>query len=331
MEAIEAFKARILTEAHAAYNFKDIQGAPVNFEQIKNFCATNSQKCCVSIMGLSRKVQKGQKTNRYKQYRTWPIFQTPNFLQRSLSDPDSAIYLLITSEISDQPEEPDQYHVSLIKNFQWFMTEVNHGRIKSNQRSKYYFCPTCLQQIPHEGIERHAEHCHSYGSSSTTTPHIEFYPPGYDTRFRVRLNATNLSILGCMDLETARIKSPDEKLFGDMSQCLYQLTPISFASYIMLNHGIENLPSLTPKAYIGSQVMLNYFKTLHLELTFLQSWVKKTYYPLHTDLDVEELKEQATNCANCKLPFRDRSMKHLHHNHLREKFNFRVFFLNYNF
>ena len=68
--------------------------------------------------------------------------------------------------------------------------------------------------------------------------------------------------------------------------------------------------------------MLNFFKTMHLELAFLQSWIKKTFYPLHTDLDVDELKERATNCGNCRISFRDNSMKHLHHNHLKEKFNF---------
>ena len=321
VQEVEEGKKDLVAAAYRQFDFCDIPEYPCSFSSICLFARRNSSKLLLSIYGISKKkVAKGKKGPKDKAdcrpYKIWPVFQTENFLKRTLEEPNlPVIHMVVTGEVSVDLDV-DRYHVSLVPCFQSLMRAVKR------QSKTQVFCPNCLVRVT-TNLTQHNELCHSSkADSSEVRTQLEFPQPGWDQRFQMGLGAATQPIWAAMDTETAQVAVEDKMLFGELSECQGSLTPISFSSFFGFNLGVQSLPRLLPKVYVGKDVIANFYEQAMLELSFLQSVLRRTCFPIDMTEAEELLRGIVTHCSNCQRAFVDSAMIHAHHEHTQEKRNF---------
>ena len=313
--AIISLRQQLLDLAFSAYDFSDIQSYPCNFEQIRNFIRTNESKVLISLVGMSRKKAGPSRNEVRRRHRLWPIFQTSDFLRKSLTSGLPSVYLLVNSELQGA-NTPSTYHVSFIKSFQDLMKCV------SPNSSNKFFCPSCFGSIRPEKVTQHSESCHTQSSNGEVFTEINFFPPGHEYRFSMKLNACCINILGAFDIETTRIPVDDRQCLGELTDCLYKFEPISYSASLAFNNGVETLPQLYPKTVISKDCIAYFYEQCMIELCFLQTTLKKTKYPIHMTREEKNARYTVTHCSNCQRKFRGVSEIIAHHLHSQRYRNF---------
>ena len=310
---ISVLRNELVNLAHNYFDFSSIDTFPCNFLGIRKFIKMNSSKGLISIVGFSRKTnQKGKKVSH-----AWPVHQTPMFLQRSLSENIPIIYLLVTSETPGN-NQPDTYHVCLIRCFQIFMRAVKR------QYRNVHYCPTCFAAVKGGNLEKHVKSCQKLGPAQTSTE-VTFPPVGFQYRFKARLNALPQAIFGCMDLETLKKPVDNNELFGPLSDCLGKLEAVSYAAHLAYNLGdVPNLPKIQPKIIIGGNIMESFYQQMLFELCFLQTHLRRHQYRIKMTRAQKQAKHEVTHCSNCQRIFKNERDKMAHHNHAISGFNFQV-------
>ena len=311
----DALKEHLLHLAYTTYDFSMITNLPCSFEMIKKFIKANEGKVAISMIGLSRTKQNKTKKGRPYNYKAWPVFQSPKFLQAVLAETLPIVYLVVTSE-SECSNSPSLYHVALMLDFQQLMQVVKRGT------PHRYFCPTCFGIVEPNRLQDHANRCHNLSGQGAAFTHMEFNRLTYQERFKMEVKNTPPGVLGCFDLETAREKNPNRGILGPLTDAEFKLKAIAYAGLVSIDLNVEGLPKLLPKSYVGINALGAFFEQMAFEVLYLQTVLRSTVYPIHMTEEQRQARFEVTHCGGCGKKFESSLDIIAHHRHSKPVDNF---------